>query len=38
MGNHKLEARFFSHIAAHIEKMVPAEELDETIGQVWEVD
>jgi hypothetical protein len=38
MGNHKLEARFFSHVAAHIEKMVPAEELDEDIGQAGEVD
>jgi hypothetical protein len=38
IGNHKLEARFFSHIAANIEKIVPAEELDEYTGQVWEVE
>jgi hypothetical protein len=38
MGNHQVEARFFSHVAAHIEKMVPAEELDEATGQAGEVD
>jgi hypothetical protein len=32
---HKLEVRFFNHIAAHMERLVPAEELDAAIGQVY---
>lgn len=35
IGKHKLEARFFNHLAAHLETLVPAEELDTAIGQVY---
>lgn len=34
-GKQKLEARFFNHVATHIETLVPAEELDSAIGQIY---
>jgi len=38
IGNYKLEARFFSHIAAHIERLAPVEMLDDPIGDSEEDD
>jgi hypothetical protein len=38
IGNHQLEARFFSHIAAEIERLVPAEALNDAIGDSREDD
>lgn len=34
IGNHKLEARFFNHVAGQIETMVPAGELDVEFGRL----
>ena len=38
INNHKLEARFFSHIAANIERIVPSEDLDGNTGYLGKGD
>ncbi len=37
-NNHKLESRFFTYIATQIERIVPGEELDGNIAEVWGID